>query len=435
MALALPFDPAESVAATRLAWAIERYADGELTADQVEATHEFDPGYGVEQQLMRFRIFRRPIDEVLSFEPSPTGARATVRSGQDTAIVSVRLSGTSDQRILMMSLMKCPAPGVTTRHATDADGPTLRDLERRSAVETGGVSVYYDRGDDYFAQQRLMPQHFSSVAEYENRIVGVSSDALCGIRVAGTEYRATYRFHLRIDPGARGLGILPALNASQSALLMGSGRPLPIAFMFVAAENEQMLAAAGPEQNAGRWETRVERLVIPCRSVAGPPFGRPAEAQDAPRIADLLSASHAAEELALGFDAAWVEERLTRSPRDYSFGNVILSGCAVLGVWDSGLRMVRKDAGGSVETRTATVLDWGFEPGAEAEMESLIRSACSTLASAGVDDLVTFSSPPSRGRVLLAGLARSVEPFLVRTGGLMPRDDARNGVYVDPIYF
>ena len=187
-----------------------------------------------------------------------------------------------EHRIVAMSLIKRPAPGVTTRLATEADGPALRDLELRCAVETGGVSVYYDRGEDYFAQQRLMPHHVSSVAEYEGRIVGVSSDAFRRVRVAGIEYKSTYRFHLRVDPTARGLGILPALNASQGALVFAE-RPLPIPTVFVAADNEQMHAARGIQSELD-WETNVERIVIPCRARSGPAFGRPAAPEDALRI-------------------------------------------------------------------------------------------------------------------------------------------------------
>jgi hypothetical protein len=434
MAIDLPFSPDESIPAARLAWAIERYGEGTLTPVQVAATHEFDPGYNVDSHIRRFKVFRRPVDEVLSYELDPANLSAVVRSGGDEAVVRVLLGDGPEYRILAMGMMKRPAAGVTTRHAVDEDGPALRELERRCAVETGGVSVYYDRGDDYFAQQRLMPQHVTSVATYEGRIVGVSSDALHTIRVGSNEYRATYRFHLRVDPNTRGLGILPALNASQSVLL-SFGRPMPITHTYIAEENAQMTAALGAVQTAGRWQTRMERLVLPCRTLAGPPFGRSASNADAPRIAQLLASSHGEEELALDFDAVWVEERLNRSPHDYGWPDVKLSERAVLGVWDSGLRMVRLDHSGESETRTATCLDWGFEPGAEAEIEALLRSACSTLADSGVDDLVVFTSPPSLGRDALARLARRVDRFFVNTPGAAPSKDSTHGLYVDPIYF
>jgi GNAT superfamily N-acetyltransferase len=434
MGLTLPFDPTSSPQAARMAWAIERYAEGTLTPEQVEATHEFDPGYDVESQLRRFRIFRRPIDEVVSYEPDPVVPRALVRSGRDMALVAVRVGDAPQHRILAMSLAKCPAAGVTTRVATDADGPALRDLERRCAIEAEGVAVHYDRSDDYFAQQRLMAQHQTSVAEYEGRIVGVISDAVHPIRVAGVEYRSTYRFHLRVDPAARGLGIFPALNVANSRFLFAQ-RPLPVASSFVAAGNEQMDETLGPDQRANRWPTPVECMVLPCRELAGPSHGRATAPADATRIADLLAASHAGEELALDFDEAWVERRLTRSPRDYSWPHVRLSKRAVLGVWDSGLRIVRVAASGTTTTRTASVLDWGFAPGAEAEMEALLRSACSTLATAGVDDLTIFTSPPSRGRSLLADLARAVRICRVSTAGIRPRSPETTGTYVDPVYF
>lgn len=447
MGLTLPFDPTESVSAARLAWAIERYAAGTITAEEIEATHELSPGVpgaDVDSQLRRFQVFRRPIDEVLNCEFEPGRARAVARSGADTVDISVSLGEPPDCRIVSMSLVKRPAPGVTVRLATQDDGPALRDLERRCAVETGGVSVYYDRGDDYFAQQRLMPHHGSSIAEYHGRVVGVSSDAFRDVRIAGVVQRVTYRFHMRIDPAARGLGILPALNTSQSEFLRSSrfpgdaspwGRRPGISHVFIAVENEQMLKAIGPAQSSTHWPTNIERIVLPCSDLAGSRHGRAASPDDAGRIAQFLSASHGEEELAIGFDAAWVTERLSRSPRDYSWKDVMLSERAVLGIWDSGLSIVRMSGSGTRAARTATVLDWGFEPGGEGELEALIRSACAELGALGVDDLAIFSSPPSPGRDLLVGLARSVERFRVGTGGVMPSRDTTCGVYVDPIYF
>ena len=154
-----------------------------------------------------------------------------------------------------MVLMKRPPPGVTTRLAVESDGPALRDLERRCAVETEGVSVYYDRGDDYFAQQRLMPHQSSIVAEYEGRVVGLTSDAIRYVRIGGTRYRTGYAFHLRVDPQARGLYILPALNFATGDTVL-TGRPLPIRSSFIAANNTQMLETIGGAQREALWEPR-----------------------------------------------------------------------------------------------------------------------------------------------------------------------------------
>jgi hypothetical protein len=113
----------------------------------------------------------------------------------------------------------------------------------------------------------------------------------------------------------------------------------------------------------------------------------------------------------------------------------MLSEGAALGVWDSGLRIVRASADGTKGTRTATVMDWGFEPAAEAQMEALLRGTCARLATEGVDDLVIFSSPASRGRSLLVGHARLIEPFRVFTAGAKPTRNGTDGTYVDPVYF
>jgi hypothetical protein len=344
--LRLPFDRSTSIQAERLAWAIERYVAGELTAEQIEATHEFEPGYGVQNHLRRFRIFRRPIDAVLSADIASARPSAIVASGEDQAMVRVWLGDPPAHRILAMSLMKLPPPGVTTRLAAPADGPALRELERRCPVVRGNLSVSYDRGDDYFAQQRLMERQFSTVVEHEGRIVGIESDAIHPIRVGGELYQSTYRFHLRVDPDARGLGIWPALNVASGDLLFAE-RPFPIPHVLVAEDNEQMDAARGQAGSEADWTTPVERISLKCRGLASGPFGRRATLEDATRIAALMTASHGREELALDFTPSWVRDRLSRSPRDYSWDNVLISDHAVAAPGTASGRSRRRSADAS----------------------------------------------------------------------------------------
>jgi hypothetical protein len=45
---------------------------------------------------------------------------------------------------------------VEVREATDSDAAVLAEIERRSPIELGARSIYFDCGDDYFAFARLM---------------------------------------------------------------------------------------------------------------------------------------------------------------------------------------------------------------------------------------------------------------------------------------
>jgi hypothetical protein len=51
------------------------------------------------------------------------------------------------------------------RHATEADGPLLADIERRSPVVMRDIKTITDRGDDYFAAARLLGEGTVFLAE------------------------------------------------------------------------------------------------------------------------------------------------------------------------------------------------------------------------------------------------------------------------------
>ena len=425
----------DSVLARRTAWMLERYANDDLTA--ADALEQFSPTVSVDDVLRRFRVFRRPIDEVIGYEEvSPTRAMVAVVCEGKRARVNVALTDEPGGPIRSSALVLEPAPGVVVREAREDDGPGIIELERRCPVVTGGVEVIYDRGDDYFAQHRLMGHHIQSVAEYEGRIVGTFADSLRTVRVAGTEHPSTYRFHLRVDPACRGMAIFPALNVHQSELLWEASPNRRAILSYQAAENATVAGTAGEAQQSLLWTVPIERLLIDCEANAGPSVGRRATPADATRIAALLDMSHGSEELAPVFEPEQLATRLGRSPLHYSWSNLLVGERAVVGVWDQGLGVTRRHPDGRVaQSVRATALDWGCEEGAEDELRALVRAWCSTLVASGTTHLSLFTSRPSPQRAAFAELALDVEPYRIMLGVPEPPTAAERGVYVDPVWF
>ena len=97
------------------------------------------------------------------------------------------------------------------------------------------------------------------------------------------------------------------------------------------------------------------------------------------------------------------------------------------------LKVITESKNGRTESRRALVLDYGFLPGAESELEALLRAWCARLAAEKIDTLSIFTSEPSPGCERIRSLAREIEPFNMwtsrhrRTAGFSQR-----GLYVDP---
>jgi hypothetical protein len=82
------------------------------------------------------------------------------------------------------------------------------------------------------------------------------------------------------------------------------------------------------------------------------------------------------------------------------------------------------------------VLDYGLLPGAEDELEALLRAWCAWLAERGMDTLSVFTSERSPGYDRLCALAREVDVFDMWTPGIdEPPGAAERGLYVDQVYF
>jgi hypothetical protein len=98
--------------------------------------------------------------------------------------------------------------------------------------------------------------------------------------------------------------------------------------------------------------------------------------------------------------------------------------------------VITETQGRRTVSRRAMVLDYGFMPGAENELESLLRAWCAELAALTIDTLSIFTSAPSAGSARISSLGYEVESFNMWSPGIAEgRDALQNGLYVDAIYF
>lgn len=319
-------------------------------------------------------------------------------------------------------------PGVQVRRAGEQDASDLREIELAAPIMVGDTSITYDRGEDYFAAERLMGDVVTLVIERGGVPIGLTSTIVNKIRANGQDLIGNYRHRLRLLPEARGQGIRQMLGMADFENNAWRG-DLP--YSFVAADNEAMLRNV----RGSRRNLKVERAVIDTAQCAGQPHGRQATAADWARIVALLNSAHEGEELFVPYTEQTLAARLEREPDLYSWRNFRVSDRAVAGVWPARLRVIRETTGGRSEDIRALVLDYGYEPGAEDELVTLLRAACAELADGGTTELSIFTSAPSSTYSHLAMLAKRMEPYVLFLAVQEPGDLDTRGIYVDQLYF
>jgi len=310
----------------------------------------------------------------------------------------------------------------------------MREIERRTPIVTGEVKVYYDRGDDYLAGERLMGGDVEMfVMERDGRVVGLGGRAFPPIQVAGIKHRGMFVHRLRLLPEEQGEGVPGPMNALR--LVSGAARD-SLSYSLVAAGNEAAVRALpGRLSPDAFWPVGASRLILDTTEVAGPAAGRPAVASDVERLVELFNIAHEPEELFVPYTSEWLSTRLLREPDLYSWANIILGERSALGVWPADLG-VRREAGGMATSDVrALVLDYGCEVGADDELIALIRAACSPLQEGGTTELSIFSSEPSSVYTQLSRLAKRIEPYTVRCAEAPGPHLDQRGVYVDQLYF
>lgn len=324
---------------------------------------------------------------------------------------------------------------VTIRVATEADGPLLADVERRSPLKLGESWLVLDRGDDYFAAARLMEDVTVLLAEVDGVPAGVLCGALHWAPIGGVERRLVYVHHARIPPEFQRSGVGRLLAAKLTEAF--ASREIDSQYWYISPENapSQAFTSAAPN----RWSARPVYATVGCLENRGAPYGRPATPVDAAAIVAILNACHAGEEMFLPYTVESFGARMGRAPAQYSWDRVWLAGGAVVGVWSTGeslsVRLTTASGETSV-TRSAAVLDYGFLPGAEAELQSLLRAWCGRVLERGMTELTIFTCPGTRSWPVVERLASSLRPFDFWTPGIPePEGAAEQGLYVDHIYF
>jgi hypothetical protein len=252
------------------------------------------------------------------------------------------------------------------------------------------------------------------------------------VRVGGDLKKLYVVSHLRVLPEHQRKGLWGAANSALSKYwdrVDGSQA-------YISVDNLGM--QHGFQGTPDKWPVVVQRVELDCAALAGPATGRPATPADAAEIAQRLNGCHEAEELFVPYTAASFAARVERAPDLYGWDKVWLTDGALVGVWPAGraLRTVTDVAGVQTVTTPAVVMDYAFAPGAEAQLEALLRAWCGELQPAGIDSLVIYTSPASPGAALIDRLGRATTEFFTWTPGIpVPPAASRRGLYTDAAYF
>jgi hypothetical protein len=318
------------------------------------------------------------------------------------------------------------------REATADDAAILANIERRCPIVMGETSVHFDRGDDYMAATRLMEDCSIGLASVDGVPAAVSCGAEHVVRVGGVLKKMITVSHLRVLPEHQRKGLWGAANKVLDKYwdhVDGSNA-------YISVDNLGM--QHGFANTPNKWPQVVHRIPLDCAALAGSPVGRPATAADGREIVERLNACHGAEEMFVPYTAESVSRRMGRAPDLYGWDRVWLTDGALVGAWAFGdaLRMITEVGGKRTVSRSGVVLDYAFAPGAEAELEALLRAWCGRLAGEGFDTLVIYSSPASPGAAMLERLGQGAERFFMWTPGIaVPYGAEGRGLYVDAAYF
>ena len=318
------------------------------------------------------------------------------------------------------------------RRATDADAAALAEIERSCPIVLGDTSIYFDRGADYFAFTRLMEEATVGIAFVDDRPAAVSCGAMHKVRIEGVIRPIVTVVHLRVLPEHQRKGLWGAVNRAFDHYW----KDVDGSNAYISVHNAGM--QHGFLNTPNKWSITAQRVQLTCSTLAGRPAGRPATPDDAERVVEILNRTHQREEMYVPYTLESLTARLERAPLQYSWRNLWMTDGAVVGVWPAGdaLRVIAQAPNGRTESRRGLVLDYGFLPGAEDQLEALLRAWCATLVGDRIDTLSIFTSEPSPGSARICALGAEIERFNMWTPGIAEgRHSTECGLYVDPIYF
>jgi hypothetical protein len=316
--------------------------------------------------------------------------------------------------------------------ATAADAVVVADIERRCPIVMGDTSTWFDRGARYFDFARLMEDCTVGLASVDGVPAAVSCGAVHQVRVGGAMKTMLTVSHLRVLPEHQRKGLWGAANKALDKYwprVDGSNA-------YISVDNLAM--QHGFTGTPDKWPQTVQRVELDCAALAGPQVGRAATPADADVIVRRLNAFHDAEEMFVPYTEASFAARAERAPDLYGWDKLWITDGAVVGVWPAGnaLKTSTETNGKRTVTVPAVVLDYACAPGAETELEALLRAWCGWLAPRGMDTLVIYTSPASLGTARLRGLARATGEFFMWTPGIpVPPGAEARGLYVDAVYF
>jgi GNAT superfamily N-acetyltransferase len=331
-------------------------------------------------------------------------------------------------RLRWAFLTREPPPGVVIRPCTPSEGPALAALERRVPIVDGEVRRVYDRGEDYFAATAVPDEHLVLGAEMEGALVGMYGQVRHPARAAGRLLRVGYLRHLRVDPRARGRGILSALvGASGESAVPHCDAP----WSLTGASNDTVDRRG--MQDTGRSpavQLRVDARAAATRiGLPSPPGPADAEA-----IAAFLDRSIGALELTRPWTPEDVSARVETVGLRYGWDRLAFTGEALLGVERTPVAVETQSPAGTSIRRRVLAFDVAALPGCESQLEGLVRAWCSRLAEEGIDDLLIMVSSPTLRRVL-EPIASQVTPFNLNHDFAVAIDAAARGYSIDGMLF
>jgi predicted N-acetyltransferase YhbS len=370
----------------------------------------------------------------VAYEPvTETALTANVAAAKDRRwTLSLAVETEPPHRIASVEWRRVHDFELAVREATPADAALLADVERRCPIVVGDTSLWFDRGEAYFDGVRLMEDATVGLASVDGEPAAVTCGARHTVRIGGEAKTIITVSHLRVLPEHQRKGLWGAANSVLDKYwptVAGSNA-------FIAVDNAGM--QHGFRNTPDKWPTTVLAARISTARLAGPPAGRSATPADAAAVAALLNAFHGEEEMFVPYTVESLVARLARAPDLYGWERVWLADGAVVGVWPAGRarRAVTERAGEQSFSEPGVVLDYAFEPGAEAAFEGLVGAWCYWLEARAMNRLTLLTSPASPGADLVRGLADEVEAFNHWTPGVPPPSGAAaKGLYIDPIYF
>jgi len=313
------------------------------------------------------------------------------------------------------------------RQATIADGEALADLFAHAPEQVGEFEITTLRGPDAFAQFKLQENVTLNVLEQERRLIACVSWSRRNVLVQGRRMSVTYGQALRVRDTHRRQGLGDQVRRLPWPQNVNGGHATQYDLM-----RTQNFAVVGwwekydpgffgstPRREGEVPGVPVCAWQLPAQPGDEDPAVRPTRRGDLARCAELLDRTHAGQDLYRPRSAEALENVLDegfwgerpewwRSVYAWPDHCVLEEGGRVVacaGLWDRGAdvreRWRHRESGGERMRSEAALLDWGFEEGAEAAMQRLIRHLLARTHARGRDALTV---PVDHQPVLAKGL-------------------------------